>query len=81
MEKPTKKQVEKEIKKFFKSKHDSSQVKKIKKLGMRYQIKLGKLRKLFCKKCYSMNLRTLSVKRGIKRVGCGDCRFVARWKI
>ncbi len=81
MEKLIKKQVEKKIKDFFKTKHDSKQVKKIKKLGMRNQIKLGKLRKLFCKKCYSMNLKVKSIKNNIKSVECKDCKYINRYRI
>jgi len=77
----TKEQVKEKITRFFQSKHLAKQVKKMKKLAMRHQIKLGKYRKKFCKKCYSMNLQTQSIKNKLKRVKCGDCEYVARWKI
>ena len=76
-----KKEVEENIRNFFKSKHKASEVKKIKRLAMRHQVKLGKYRKKFCKKCYSMNLKIISIKRGIKRVRCEDCGYVGRWKV
>lgn len=69
------------IEEFFKSKHSREEVKKIKKLAMSYQIKLGDKRKKFCKKCYSMNLKFLGIKNKIKRVKCEDCGNVMRWKI
>ena len=76
-----KQEVQKEIDNFFKSKHKSSEVKKIKKLAMKNLIKLGNYRKKFCKKCYSMDIRTKSIKKGGKSVRCEDCGCVARYKI
>jgi len=69
------------INEFFKEKHDREKVRKIKKLAMSHQIKLGEKRKLFCKKCFSMNLRVLGIKNRIKRVKCKDCGNLMRWKI
>ena len=76
-----KEKVRKNIKDFFKTKHKPSEVKKIKKFAMHNQIKLKDLRKKFCKKCCSMNLKTISVKKGFKRVICKDCGFVNKYKI
>ena len=69
------------INKFFEGKHDKEQVRKIKKLAMSHQIKLKNLRKLFCKKCFSMNLKVLRIKNNIKRVKCEDCNCVSRYKL
>ena len=66
---------------FFKEKHDKEQVRKIKKLAMSHQIKLREKRKLFCKKCYSMNLKVLRIKNNMKTVKCEDCGSLMRWKI
>jgi len=57
------------------------EIKKMKKLAMRYNIKLGNKRKKFCKKCFSPRLKVIGVKNKIKRVLCEDCGYVARWKI
>lgn len=76
-----KKEAEEKIENFFKEKHDADKVKKVKKLAMSHQIKLGEKRKLFCKKCFSMNLWVLGVKNKKKRVKCIDCENVMSWKI
>lgn len=75
-----KEEVSGKIENFFKSKQDAEKVRKIKKLAMSHQIKLGDKRKLFCKKCYSMNLKVLGIKKGIKRVICKDCDCISRWR-
>ena len=77
----SKEKVRKEITKFFKTKHSAREVKKIKRLAMRNLVKLGKFRKKFCKKCYSMDLRVVGIKKGVKRVECEDCGYVGRYKI
>ncbi|MDP3027499.1 MAG: hypothetical protein Q8N63_07360 [Nanoarchaeota archaeon] len=69
------------IDEFFRKKHSSEEVRKIKKLAASFQIKLKDKRKLFCKKCFSMNLKVLGIKNKIKRVTCQDCGNIMRWKI
>jgi len=76
-----KKEAEVKIADFFKNKHDREEVRKIKKLAMSYQIKLGVKRKLFCKKCFSMNLKVLGIKNKIKRVRCKNCENVVRYRL
>ena len=76
-----KKEVEEKIKNFFEGKHDKEKVRKIKKLAMSYQIKLGDKRKLFCNQCCSMNLRVLGIKKGVKRVECEECKNISRYKL
>ncbi|MFH1307501.1 MAG: hypothetical protein ABIH72_01465 [archaeon] len=55
--------------------------KKIKRNAMHSNIKLGSLRKKFCKKCFSPKLKVKSIKKGIKRVACRNCGYISRWKI
>jgi len=81
MEKMNKKHADEEISEFFREKHNSDEVKKIKKTAMRYRIKLKDLRKKFCKKCFSMNLKFRKVGNNIKTVECSDCGNLMRWKI
>ena len=81
MKRENKKEAVSKIEDFFKEKHDKEQVRKIKKLAMSHQIKLREKRKLFCKKCYSMNLKVLRIKNGRKTVRCEDCSSEMRWKI
>ncbi|MBS3085412.1 hypothetical protein J4225_01885 [Candidatus Pacearchaeota archaeon] len=71
------------ISEFFKNikTKTSKEIKGVKRLAMRYNIKLGKKRKLFCKKCFSPRLKVLSIKSKIKRVKCGECGDVGRWKV
>jgi len=78
-----KKQAEEKIEGFFKEIKGKSpeQIRKIKRLAMHNKIKLGKLRKKFCKYCYSPKLRVKSIKKGIKSVICVNCGKKTRWKI
>jgi len=76
----------KKIREFFKDIENKSpkEVRKIKRLAMKHNIKLGELRKKFCKKCYSVfNSKNceIRIKNKIKRVKCLNCGYVARWKL
>ena len=83
-EKFSKTEVKKEIKDFFDNiKNKSSKdIKKIKKLAMKYSIKLGTLRKKSCRKCYFpyKNPKT-RIRNKIKSVVCENCGYVSRWRI
>lgn len=81
MKRLAKNEAEKEIKKAFCRKISPKEVKKVKKLAMKYNIKLGKLRKKFCKKCYSTELKVKSVKKGMKTIECKNCEQISRWKL
>ncbi len=83
MEKLSRIEAKKEIEEFFENIESKTkkEIQKIKKLAMRYNIPLGKLRKKFCKKCYSPNLKVKSIKNKIKTVECRDCKNIMRWKI
>lgn len=81
MQKLTKNEAEEEIKKAFSKKLSPKEIKKIKRLAMKHNIKLGALRKKFCKKCYSTELRVKSVKKGMKIVECKNCGQIMRWKL
>ena len=81
MEKLTKNEVEKEIKKVFSKNPEPREVKKAKRLAMKYNIKLKGLRKKFCKKCYSTKLKVRKVKDKVKTVECKNCGYVSRWKL
>ena len=81
MEKLTKKQAEEKINVFFEKKHSKEEVRKIKKISMRYRIKLKEFRKKFCSKCFSMNLKFKKVKKNIKTVECSECGNLMRLKL
>ena len=76
-----KNEAESKIEEFFKKKHNKNEVRKIKKIAMSFNIKLGKKRKLFCKKCNSMHLSVKRITKGMKVVECNDCKNLMRWKI
>ena len=80
----SKSQAEKNVKDFFKiiKNKPPKQVKKIKKLAMRYNIKLGNLRRKFCKKCLTLYVNPkIRVRNKIKSTTCKNCGYVSRWKI
>lgn len=83
MKKLIKSEAEQEIKDFFKNLKDKQprDIKKIKRLAMKHNIKLGSLRKKFCKKCYSTDLRVKSIKNKMKTVECENCGKISRWKL
>ena len=80
----TKKEAQKKIDEFFRQteKLDPKYVKKVKRLAMAYNIKLGVHRKMFCKKCFGDLRRSKTrIKRGYKIVECPACKEKIRWKI
>jgi len=80
--KPTKKEAENNIEKFFSRKEFSAkEVRKIKRLAMKFNIKLGKYRREFCKKCLDKLRGKNKVSKNYKTVKCERCRFVNRIKI
>lgn len=85
MKKPSKKEAEERIKEFFLNIKNKTpdEVKKMKKLSMRFGLKLGDLRKKFCKKClypYS-GKEKIRIKNKMKSVECENCENTNRWKI
>ncbi len=83
MKKISKTEAEKQINEFFKNikRKTPKEIKKIKKLAMKHNIKLKDLRKKFCKKCFSGNLETKSIKNNLKTVKCKNCGNIMKWKI
>jgi RNase P subunit RPR2 len=85
MKKISKTEVQEKIKDFFSHiKHKSpEEVKKIKKLAMSHNIKLGDKRKLFCKKCLSPFGKdsSIRIKDGFLAIECGKCNSKNRWKL
>lgn len=79
----SKPEIEKNIKEIFSKNPDKEEIKKIKKLAMSRNIKLGGLRKKFCKKCYSLfNSKdsSIRIKKGLKIIKC-KCGYVTRYRI
>jgi len=81
----SKKETEEKIKNFFSHIRNKipEEVKKIKKLAMSHNIKLGDKRKLFCKKCLSpyVNTSSIIIKEGFITITCGKCGHKNRWKL
>ena len=80
----SKTEARKEIDKFFINVKNKTprEIKKIKKLAMKYNLPLKEKRKLFCKKCLVpyKNPR-VRIKNKIKSVECENCGNVGRWKL
>ena len=79
----SKKESQQKINDFFKDIKNKSpkEIKKIKRLAMHYHIRLGQLRKTFCKKCltpYSGNEK-VRIKDNIRIIVCRNCEYVSRW--
>lgn len=80
----SKKEAEKQIEDFFSSLKDKTarDVKKIKRLAMAHNIKLGEKRKFFCKMCLSPHKdASIRIKNDIISINCGGCGYTSRWKI
>jgi len=67
------------------SKHPTpKEIKKVKRLAMSKNIKLGVKRKLFCKKCYTFFTSKYSevrIKNKMKTIKCKYCGNISRWKL
>ncbi len=84
MRKLTKSEAEKEIEEFFKNLQEKTpeEIKKVRILAAKHNIKLGQLKKRFCKKCYSFFKNSeIRIRAGKKIVKCKNCGYVGRWKI
>lgn len=64
------------------SKKEARSNKAAKKLAMKNNVKLGKLRRKFCQKCYSsLDKAKKRIKRGYVNVECKGCGKMVKWKI
>ncbi len=70
------------IEKFFsKESFTSEEAKKIRRLAMKYSIRLGENRKLFCKHCFNKLKGKTRINKGYKTVVCDNCKNKSRFKI
>ncbi len=79
-----KKEVQEEINKIFSGNPCPKDIKKAKSLAMSKNIKLGNLRKKFCKKCYSLfdsKNSSIKIKKPFKIINCKNCGFTSRYKM
>ena len=80
----SKTEAEKQIKEFFEhiQKRSPKEIKKIKRLAMTHNVKLGEKRKLFCKKCYEPYKDfSIRIKNDLIRITCENCGNKNKWKI
>jgi len=69
-------EAKKRIDEFFsKPNFKPEQLKKIKRIAMKFNIKLGSYRKLFCKKCLNPLAGKLSLTKTHKTIECKYCGF------
>ena len=72
------------IKEFFQDvgNKEPTEVRKIRRLAMKHNIRLGKEKKKFCNKCLSpyKNPKT-RIRKNFKVVTCGTCENVRKWKL
>lgn len=83
-DKLSKKDIEEQIRKIFSKNSKPEEIKKLKRLVMSKNIKLGKLKRKFCKKCYSLfnsGNSEIRIKNGFKRVKCKKCGNICRWRM
>ena len=78
-----KKQAQEKINEFFPSISGKTpeQIRKIKMLAMKFNLKLGNKRKKFCKYCYSPKLKVKRIKNKIKTLECENCHKLMRWRV
>ena len=75
-------EVKQKIEEFFsKSDFKPEQLKKIKRIAMKFNIKLGEKRKFFCKKCLNPLSGKLRVSKTHKTIECKFCRFKNKVRI
>ena len=82
--KSSKQETEQKIKDIFSKNSTPNEIKKAKRLAMNKNIKIGNLRKKFCKKCYSLfNTKNseIRIKKGFKMIKCKTCNYISRYKI
>ena len=77
-----KQQVQEKITQFFKEESfKSEELKKIKRLAMKYKIKLKDKRKKFCKKCLSQLKGKIRISKTHKTVICEKCSYRNKFKL
>lgn len=78
----SKKQAQEKIQEFFQtSNFKPEELKKIKRLAMKYRIRLGTLRKKFCKKCLNSLKGKTRITKTHKTVICKNCQAKNKFKL
>ena len=75
-------QAQEEINNFFKKENYSSkEVRKVKKLAMKFNIKLREYKKNYCKKCYSKLKDKIKLNKYYKNIKCSSCGYENSFKL
>jgi RNase P subunit RPR2 len=77
-------EIKSEVEKIFEGSPKPEMLKKAKRLLMSQNIKIGELRKKFCKRCYSLydsKNSEIRIKKPYKIVKCKKCGFVKKYKL
>ncbi|MBI2631909.1 hypothetical protein HYW75_02815 [Candidatus Pacearchaeota archaeon] len=78
----SKSEAEKQIEIFFaRTNYNSDQIRKIKRLAMKFNIKLGNYRRLYCKKCLSQLRGKIRITKTHKTIECEKCEFRNKLKM
>ena len=81
----SKQEVQQQIQKIFSLKTPTQeQIKKAKKLASSKNIKLGNLKRKFCKKCFTFfttNNSKIRIKKPFKIIKCKHCNYISRYKL
>ena len=80
----SKQETHKEVKRIFSAKPSPKQIKKAKRLAMSKNIKLGILKRKFCKKCltfFTPNNSKIRFKKPHKIIKCKNCNHLSRFKL
>ncbi len=78
----SKSEANEKINSFFKKESFSKdEMRKIKRLAMKYKIKLGFYRKKFCKSCLSQLKGKTRISKTHKTVVCKNCNYKNKFKI
>lgn len=66
---------------FTKDNFSPEELKKIKRLAMKFKIQLGDYRKSFCKKCLFPLKGSISINKTHKSIVCENCGFITKYKL
>ena len=80
----SKKEAEEFIKKSFEENLSKESLKNLKLLAMSKNIKIGGMKKRYCKKCYSLfttKNSEIRIKKPYKKIKCKNCGYIARYKL
>jgi len=83
-QKLSKQSIQEILNQTFKSNPTQKEIKKAKRLAMSKNIKLGSLRKKFCKKClifFTPNNSEIKIKKPLKIIKCKTCNYISRYKL